>query len=413
MAAVSDTDDVDHISREAGEKTKGFRFQKLRAAIRFLQRIEENNSGQIQCAMELLEDSVLFDGDADSLISGEENKYYGSRISFNSPALRNTVVAFLDLYFTFGRTGDLGLGVYASAELAQERISAGQRKNLGYPAEQKNYDILKKLVLNDELTEEEKIVAFEIVKAEYFSQYKGANKGYIELVKTMNLEEFIGFVTSIEWSFTNETNEALESQALALIKNCRFFNYRHQNLESYVLSSLLDELEKRSIKKSVTDRLLSTDTLAFIFNQILLGPIVDDRVEDPASNCWGDVETNDFRNLKIKILDVCPEFNERGLRMLARRCSLARNVEPERQREMKALLRRILDVCETELFKIPLSSNMTQDEVFHVIAMLTDASVQHASTLRLNYRYRPRHPQAIEGAVLTLFDDCYLAFDEG
>lgn len=412
MAAVSDTDVVDHISREAGDKTKGFRFQKLRAAIRFLQRVDSNRNGQVQCAMELLEDSVLYDGNADTLISGEENKYYGSRISFNSSAIKNTVVAFLDLYFTFHRTGELGLGVYASAELAQERITAQQREKLGYAAEQKNYDILKKLVQNDELTKEEMVVAFSIVKNEYFTQYKGTNKGYTELVKSMHLDDFNEFIKSIDWSITNDTNETLEEEALQLVRGCRFFTYRHQNLESYVLSALLDELEKRSSKKSVTDRLLSTDTLKYIFNQILLGPIMDERVDDPASECWDDVELDDFRNLPIKILSVCPEFNQRALKVLARRCSLARNVEPGGEREMKGFLRRVLDVCETEFIKNPTPPSMTQKEVLDVIAALTKASEQHTATLRGNYRYRTRDQHAIEGAVLTLFDDCYLAFDE-
>lgn len=253
MAAVSDTNGVDHISREAGDKTKGFRFQKLRAAIRFLQRVDANRSGQVQCAMELLEDSVLYDGSADALISGEENKYYGSRISFNSSAVKNTVVAFLDLYFTFYRTGELELGVYASAELAQERITAEQREKLGYTAEQKSYDILKKLVQKDELTNEEIVVAFEITKAEYFKQYKDS-KGYTELVKAMPLDDFIKFIKSIDWSLTNDTNETLEEQALQLVRTCRFFTYRHQNLESYVLSSLLDELKKgRERNRLLTD----------------------------------------------------------------------------------------------------------------------------------------------------------------
>ncbi|MBP4050909.1 hypothetical protein J9978_15580 [Chromobacterium violaceum] len=412
MAAVSDTDGVDHISREAGDKTKGFRFQKLRAAIRFLQRVDANRSGQVQCAMELLEDSVLYDGNADALISGEENKYYGSRISFNSSAVKNTVVAFLDLYFTFYRTGELELGVYASAELAQERITAEQREKLGYTAEQKSYDILKKLVQKDELTNEEVVVAFEIAKVEYSKQYKGSNKGYTELVKAMSLDDFVKFIKSIDWSLTNDTNETLEEQALHLVRTCRFFTYRHQNLESYVLSSLLDELEKRSGKKSITDRLLSTDTLKYIFNEILLGPTTDDRVDDPASECWDDVELDDFRNLPTKILSVCPEFNQRTLKALARRCSLARNVEPEGQREMKGFLRRVLDVCEAEFIKNPPSPSMTQQEVLGVIEALTNASEQHTSSLRSNYRYRARDQHAIAGAVLTLFDDCYLAFDE-
>jgi hypothetical protein len=412
MTAVSDTDGVDHISREAGDKTKGFRFQKLRAAIRFLQRVAANRSGQVHCALELLEDSVLYDGSADALISGEENKFYGSRISFNSSAVKNTVVAFLDLYFTFYRTGELGLGVYASAEFAQERITADQRKKLGYTDEQKNYDILKKLVQKDQLTNEEMVVAFEIAKNEYFKQYKGSNKGYAELVKVMPLADFINFIQAIDWSLTNDTNETLEEQALQLVRTSRFFTHRHQNLESYVLSSLLDELEKRSGKKSITDRLLSTDTLKAIFNEILLGPATDDRVDDPASECWDDVELDDVRNLPSKVLSVCPGFNQRTLKALARRCSLARNVEPEGQREMKGLLRRVLDVCEAEFIKNPPSPSMNQQEVLDAIGALTKASEQHTSILRGNYRYRARDQHAIEGAVLTLFDDCYLAFDE-
>ena len=79
---------------------------------------------------------------------------------------------------------------------------------------------------------------------------------------------------------------------------------------------------------------------------------------------------------------------------------------------MKGLLRRVLDVCEAEFIKNPPSSSMTQQEVLDVIEVLTKASAQHTSTLRGNYRYRARDQHAISGAVLTLFDDCYLAFDE-
>lgn len=177
MKAAGDIDAVDHISREAGDKTKGFRFQKLRGAIRFLQRVEANRDGQVQCALEFLEDSVLFDSSDSSSISGEENKYYGSRVSFNSPAIRNTVVAFLDLHFQYSKSSELKLGVYASAELAQERISAQLREALGYESKQKNYDILEKLVSGDELTEEEKEVALAVTKAEYSAQYKDPLEG--------------------------------------------------------------------------------------------------------------------------------------------------------------------------------------------------------------------------------------------
>lgn len=404
---------IEHISREAGDKTKGFRFQKLRAAIRFLQRVQENSDGQVHCAMELLEDSVLYDGRSASLISGEENKYYGSRISFNSAALRNTLVAFLDLYFAFARSSELKLGIYASAEVAQERISANFREQLGLDSKQKHYDILKRLSLGDELDNEEILVAFAIVKAEYFAQYPDTSKGYRALLEAMKQEEFSAFIKSIDWTLTDDSNESLEVTALQLVRTCKYFSHRHLGLEEFILSALLDALEKRSGASAITDRLLSTDSLRNIYNEILLGPTAGERAEDPAWSEWSEIEKSDFRNLAEKIKAVCPDFSSQILKALARSCSLARSVESEGQREMKALLRRILDVCELHLLtNHAASSTFTQKQILDIIDDLGTVAEHHVATLRGRYRYAVRDAHSIKGAVLTLFDDCYLAFDE-
>jgi len=413
MAAEESAIDVEHISREAGDKTKGFRFQKLRAAIRFLQRVQENTDGQVYCAMELLEDSVLYDGNSNSLISGEENKYYGSRISFNSKAVKNTLVAFLDLYFSFMRSNDVKLGVYASAEIAQERITAELRKRLGFEEAQKHYDILCHLSSGVELDEEEKLVAFEVVKGEYFEQYPDATKGYRTFVESMTLPEFSKFLQSIDWTVTNESNESLEATALQLIRTCRLFNHRHTGLETFLLSALLDELERRSGSKRSIDRLVSTDSLKTIFQQILLSPAQDERYEDPVWKQWDDLDAEDFRNLAEKITSVCPNFDPRLLKALARSCALARTVEPEGEREMKGLLRRILDVCEEHLLlNRPPAAELTQQQITDILAEQTRLAENHLASLRGRYRYALRDTHSLKGAVLTLFDDCFLAFDE-
>lgn len=413
MPAEESATSVEHTSREAGDKTKGFRFQKLRAAIRFLQRVQENKDGQVYCAMELLEDSVLYDGSSESLISGEENKYYGSRISFNSKAVRNTLVAFLDLYFSFMRSNEVKLGIYASAEIAQERISADFRKRAGLEATQKHYNILSQLSQGIELGDEEKLVAFEIVKSEYFEQYPDASKGYKSFVEAMALSDFVKFVESIDWTVTNESNESLEATALQLIRSCRFFNHRHAGLEQFLLSALLDELERRSGSKQNMDRLVNTDSLKSIFQQILLSPAQDERYEDPVWKQWDELDAEDFRNLAEKITAVCPDFDPRLLKALARSCSLARAIEPEGEREMKALLRRILDVCEDHLLmnQQP-SAALTQQQITDILSELTRTAESHVATLRGRYRYALRDAHSIKGAVLTLFDDCFLAFDE-
>lgn len=401
------------INREAGDKTKGFRFQKLRAAIRFLQRIDSNRDGLVHCAMELLEDSVLIDGSNGATISGEENKYYSSSLSFNSSAIKNTIVAFLDLYFTFGQTSDLKLGVYASAKVAQERISTEMRNDLGITSSQTLYGILKKLVENVRLSPDELTIARSLSTTEYISQYKNKKEaGFLSLLEAMTTEDFRAFLEGIDWSISEETNEALEQSALDAIKTSRFFTHRHANLESFLLSSLLNELEKRSGRPVPSDRILNTDTIRNIFNEILLGPNTEFRIEDPAVEQWDEIAANDFRNLEEKILSVCPNFSPSKLKVLARVCSLARNIEQEGQREMKGLLRRILDVCETELLGMPSTQEMTERQVLDAIDHLTKVAEQHITTLQTTYRYRQRDHHSIKGAVLTLFDDCFLALDE-
>jgi len=413
MTADNGVDAPNVISREAGDKTKGFRFQKLRAAIRFLQRIDANRDGLVHCAMELLEDSVLIDGSSGAKISGEENKYYGSSLSFNSPAIKNTVVAFLDLYFTFGRTSDLKLGIYASATVAQERISAETRSRLGISSAQSVYGILKKLVEGQSLCREELTIARSLATEEYVAQYKDKNgAGFQPLLEGMASEEFRAFLEGIDWSISKESNEILEQTALDAIRTSRFFTHRHANLESFLLSSLLDELEKRSGKSVPSDRLLNTDTIRSIFNEILLGINTEFRVDDPAIEHWDELATNDFRNLEEKIISVCPDFSLSKLKVLARVCALARNIEQEGQREMKGLLRRILDVCEAELLGMPATQAMTERQVLEAIDHLAKVAEQHVTTLRTSYRYKQRDHHSIKGAVLTLFDDCFLAFDE-
>ena len=405
----------DHISREAGDKTKGFRFQKLRAAIRFLERVQASNGGQVHCAMELLEDSVLFDGHSEALISGEENKYYGSRISFNSSALKNTLVAFLELYFPLQRAPELKLGVYASAEIARERVSAELLESLGLEPKQKhkNYDILLKLTQGIDLDDEECKVAFAIARSEYFKQYKDSSKGYKAMVDSMSLAQFSTFIKSVDWSLTDDSNESLEAVALQLVRTCKFFTHRHTGLEEFILSTLLNELEKRSGATAITDRLLNTDALKNIFNDILFAPSADELTIDPAWDDWGAVEQSDFRNLAQKITSVCPDFNPKLLKAFARSCSLARNVGANEEKEMKALLRRILDVCEAHLLSSSSeASAFTQRQVLDMIDDLVRLAEQHVASLRGRYQYGLRDAQSIKGAVLTLFDDCYLAFDE-
>ena len=263
------------------------------------------------------------------------------------------------------------------------------------------------------MTSDELAIARSLATEEYVEQYrKKEGAGFLPLLKALTEKEFRAFLEGIDWSISNETNETLERSALEAIRNSRFFTHRHANLEGFLLSSLLNELEKRSGKPAPSDRLLNTDTIKNIFNEILLGSNTEFRVEDPAVEHWDVLAANDFRNLEEKILSVCPNFSSSKLKVLARVCALARSVEQEGLREMKGLLRRILDVCEAELLGMPSVQSMTEQQVLDAIDHLAKVAEEHVATLRATYRYKQRDHHSIKGAVLTLFDDCFLALDE-
>ncbi|WP_156901624.1 hypothetical protein [Azohydromonas australica] len=409
---------VEHISREAGDTQKGIRFQKLRAAIRFLERVEKNISGRVFCAVEFLEDSMIIDSAGEAMLAGEENKQYTKPLSFNSPAIKNTVVAFLDLVVAFQESDELKLGVYASASLAGERVSAEARVKAGLSDEIKSYQILKKLSSKSSLDNEEILVARQLVLDEYQKQYaERSGLGFYGVVSQWDAEKFFKFLESIEWSVHVEDNFTLEQKALELVKTCRFFNHRHEGLEKFILTRLLDELEKRSHSTSPANRLVSTADLQLMFMEILteerLVTMVDDKQPDPAADNWEGITVSDFRNLTEKILSISPNYPQKSLQRLARRCSLARTEAGVFDRQYVSLRRRIYDVCEQYLEdRAKPGQTMNGEEVDAIINDLAKESHECIQTLSQSYKYNIKDRETIKGAVLTLFDECFIAFDD-
>src|SRR5690625_1946661 len=125
------------ISREAGDKKKGDRFQKLRACIRLLTAIGQDESKRIYCAIELFEDSFLIPESGESAPSIEENKNYGSALTFNSSPVKNTIVAFIDLDFRFFGDSSLRFSFYASATAGDEQFDEQLYKEAGLDSARK------------------------------------------------------------------------------------------------------------------------------------------------------------------------------------------------------------------------------------------------------------------------------------
>ena len=87
------------IKREAGDKTKGFTLQKQRAIALFFDAIKSNVNAHINVAIEYKGD-VYLQKDQVGYVEEQKNYDANSKFSFNSRQILNTLVYFLDIWFS-------------------------------------------------------------------------------------------------------------------------------------------------------------------------------------------------------------------------------------------------------------------------------------------------------------------------
>ncbi|WP_310232526.1 hypothetical protein [Luteimonas terrae] len=400
------------ISRSAGDKTKGFRFQKLRACTRLLHRLELSAHSPVFCAMEFLEDSIIFEAGHTLEIEAEENKIYTSALTFQSPAILNTIVALLDLDGHYMHEGALDLSVFASAPIGNEHISPEVLSENGLPPSKKKFEILAKLVEERALDLEEAAIARHLILREFSKQYPDPGNRRLTQLSAWGPADFARFVERISWSISTTSMESLEEDALRLIRSCKYFSYRHEGQERYILSELLDLLERRSHSTTMMGRLVGSDAVELVFAQF--GIAITTKPVDPAHACWGTVVAEDKRTVVEKLLAVAPDYSKKKLDRIQRATSTARYEALQFEREYVALRHRVLLICEEDLdaWKLtPPSSMINPDEVDAVIEGLVSKSMKHLESLSKTYHYRIQDEQTVRGLVLSLFDDCYVALD--
>lgn len=398
------------IAREAGDKTKGFRFQKLRACIRLLNEIIANKNKRVFCAIELLEDSILIEESGPVLANVEENKNYSSALSFNSEPVRNTVIAFIDIDFRFFNDESVKLSFFASATVGGERFSLDICQIAGVP--QNSTKILKKLSEKQELTQDELKLCRVVIIEEYKKQYSGRTGGHLVSIEKWNVDDVQKFLSRIDWIVTNDGNDELEAQALSRVTECPFFTHKHTGLEAFILAEILHAFEKNSENKYPTARLLSGIEIENIYLKAL-GQQTLEKPLDPAHNSWSTIDAADFRNLQEKIKSVTPSYPTVSMIRLNRRVALAKDEAITWGREYVSLRRRLYDVCENILAykQATRTAPLSQTDIDMILDEMVTLSMRKLEQLGQTYYYRISDEETLRGAVLSLFDECYLAFD--
>lgn len=404
------------INREASDKTKGFRLQKLRAIKFILDELENSESLFFYTAIENVED--LSHTNIDQCESKqdstyyEEDKNYAEKTNFTifNHEVKNTLVSFFDIYVgSWNLSDDVLLGFYTTASIGKEKKKFTLRGKEKLPPET---PILATLSSNEEISDDLVEMIKSVVVEEYKSQYSAEDKkGHIETLEELDVERFRKFLVRIKWYFGEENEDALRVTILEKIKYSRLYNIRHQNKEEAIFSILMEELDKRQNYKKLTQKVLTVDTVKLVFNRAESEE--GDLVMDPV---WQDLKQmeakiTDKRNLEEKITSVCPSYAKKKIQYLARLACRAKTEQLSSNKSFLSLKYRAYEACSEYFFNNNIQPS-TEGQIDEIIKSLQSTSNNHVQELKKDYSYSVSNQVTVNGVVIDLFDSCFLSFDE-
>jgi hypothetical protein len=408
---------------------KGLYFQKNRAVIRILEHIKQFGDEPVYCAIEFIEDSlIIHDSPNGAQYKLEENKSYSTAISFNSHAIKNTLVAFSDQYIKFLEDGrSLKFSVYCCAKIAKEKLDkellAEANIDVSNVKKEKEFSILHKIVNCVELNDEEIRVSKALFLAEYKSQYRVLDgngdikgySGYFSMVSSWTDEKFLDFLSQIEWAF-DESDKYLDKLALEKIKECQQYYSitHHKGKEELILQACRGLLEKRQFSNSKMGRFINSSDIENVFLKV--GSNIEyEKPIDPAWKAFEGLENEDARNLKDKYKAVSEVITTKTLRRLSRQATNSKVITgTEFGKEYVSLRYKVFEIGEEFIDNLVLNpeKKYSEEELDHIVEEIVSIAEKQISDWKKTYKVRINDRHSLKGIVLSLFDDCFLAFDD-
>lgn len=416
-------------NREAGNTSgKGLYFQKNRAVIRIFEHMKQFGDEPVYCAVEFIEDSLLIHDSCDGpSYKLEENKSYSTPISYNSEAVKNTLVAFVDQYFKFLKDArNLKFSVFCCAKLANEKVNKEILLLAGIDVKevkrQKEFSILKKIVNKQKLSNDELSLAKTIFIDEYKKQYeilddddslKGYG-GYSSQLSAWSNDEFLEFLSLIEWVF-DDSDKYLDQVAIEKIKEChQFYSITdHKGKENLILDHCRGLLEKRQFNQGTMGRFVNSSDIENVFLRVGSN-IQYEKPIDPAWKAFDGLEVEDARNLSDKYKAVSNVITIGALQRLSRKATNSKRTTGEEfGKEYVSLRYKIFEIGEEfiEKSKLNLEKKYSEEELEEIVEEIVDIAEKKITDWKKTYKISINDRDSLKGIVLSLFDDCFLSFD--
>lgn len=259
------------INRDASDKHKGIKLQKLRAIKLAFDTIITNPKTQFHIAIESDGDVFIY---SDNRKFIEENKNYESKnFSFFSHQILNTLVYFLDYWLkdTVKKSPNVIFSFYSTNSISKE-YSTEKVKNLNIELPEKP---ILELLNNKQWNLKNNLITIckKAILEEYENQYKGKNNNYLTLEALSN-DEWESFFSQVIWNFEMPANDDLTNEVMTLIRNyATIKNINIDSKEAFILAMLRQRLEDKQDEGDTANRYLTDESLELIFHQIANQPI--------------------------------------------------------------------------------------------------------------------------------------------
>lgn len=408
------------INREAGDKNKGSRLQKLRAINHILDNLSDSNNVAIYAATELYDDVYLkkikADGTNNVIIEGDKNYHPDSAFTLHSDEVKNSIIILIDCWMENRLSDNILFCFYTNAKYGKENTLKGTppgalpKKAILKQLKEKDFsDLLllpyvKKVIL----------VYYEEAYKKHFK--KTGNTGYLYAIKSWSDNVWIDFLNRIDWQFERENHVDLEKVLLSKIQSCNPFpSSEISGNEQSILASLVDELDKKQDRTDFLSRLLQKAEVENIYLRAIKSV---KKKRDPVHLMWEKIPPPvDKRGLPGKIESVCADYETDDIEMLARRAYEADSELDELTTEESGIYKyRVYMACK-EIIKKIVRRKSNEHITPEIIDEWIDELISHTNGTLVerskDYQYALTNRDSLKNTILYLIDLCYLAFDEG
>ncbi|MDA2733679.1 hypothetical protein PDQ75_00780 [Bacillus cereus group sp. Bc015] len=401
------------INRDAGDKSKGFRLQRLRAISLLFDQMEKNDDKiSVFASTEYLDDVYIKKVSPDGIITyteGDKNYDKTKKFSFMSKEVTNSLIIFLDNWLNCEMSDTLYYCFYTNIHYTYEKDKTEIIKKLGIVLPEKSIlDYLTVYEFNEEVIECIK----KRLLYEYEKQYKDKKEnGYLEVIRGFKYVTWVSFLSRINWKFGQYDDKELEEVLIDKLKNRSFLtNIDVLGKEDLIINFLEN---KFSANEQYIDAISKHVTSTHVENILLrISKDVVKKDSDPVYSVWDSLEPpTDNRGIKDKIYDVDKDYKRRKLGLKARDiAAIKEEFQQLPDQEQGSYRYRIFEACQKRLNEL-LDKELPVD-VDEWLEELFEASKKHLEDKSKDYAYAIQSDDAIKKVILELIDSCFLSFDE-